>query len=108
VEYPHSEISDLAAQVFEDWAIEPIPVVVNNRRSALMGCYIWNRATNQAERIEIAGFVLEMSRASVRETVLHEIAHYLEHTLWGWTAHGSHFKETLEALRTEHLQPQDG
>lgn len=71
----------------------------NNRKSSLGICKV-NRYTLEAS-IELSRHMIGMKRKDIKETLLHEIAHGIDHERNGYSSHGYNWQKIMRELGQE-------
>jgi hypothetical protein len=99
LEYPRTQMAREAKRVCDDWGVPEIPIDINGRLQTCLGRYFPHHPKTGNPMIEMCKWQIEKSDARwVFKTLYHELAHYIQQIIFGWTDHGPFFYETLEAI----------
>ena len=99
VEYPSSLLNKVSNFVFSDWNVPPIEVKYNSRLSRYHGkyCQTFFGDLKTKEWIEVAKPTI-LTYKHLFHVVAHEIAHYVQTLMYGYTAHDNNFFEISKSM----------
>ena len=99
IDYPNSEMKKVSDFVFNDWNVDPIPVSYNSRLSRYRGKYFQEFFAGQKidEWIEIFK-PKRLTYKMLYYVLSHELAHYVQSEMSGYTDHDTEFKEIWDSI----------
>lgn len=105
VEYPLTELEEIINFVCDDWNVPKIRAIYNPRLNRFYGKYVQEFFCGSLvkEKIEISKSKIFKYRF-LYYVAAHELAHYIQVKLYGFTDHGSDFQDLNKSIRESILK----
>ena len=99
LQYPRTQLARESKKICDSWEVPEIPIDINPRFQTTLGQFSHSIIGGTPIKIQFSGSLIKnCSAESVFKVLYHELAHYIQLLIFGYTDHDRLFFETLDAI----------